>query len=106
MADKQDTSAFVGVSPEYRNYASDHFKPLFSEDADVEKAEKEAKKAEEDSVVAETGPTNVPVADADKAENKAEDKAKDKAEDEGDEDKAEKATTSRASRSTAGTDKK
>lgn len=37
---------FVGVSPEYANYANETDKPLYSEDEDTAKREQEAKEAE------------------------------------------------------------
>jgi hypothetical protein len=37
-----DTSAYVGVSPEYRTYASETDAPLFSGDKDVAEVEKAA----------------------------------------------------------------
>lgn len=39
---------YVGVSPEYQNYANEHDKPLFSEDKEVAAVEKAAKQDEVD----------------------------------------------------------
>lgn len=51
MADEPDTSAYIGVSHDYQNYASDHFKPEFSGEEKIAAQEKALKKAEENATV-------------------------------------------------------
>ena len=51
VADEVDTSAFVGVSPEYQNYADDTLKPFLSEDKDVRRLEENAIEAEKNRAV-------------------------------------------------------
>ena len=72
MADEQDTSAFVGVSDIYKNYADDTTKPFLPDDTDERKAYEDQLEAEKASVV-DDGTDKGRVEDTDKADDKADD---------------------------------